>query len=196
MRICDSLLRRTKDEKWQQSLPHWLSCSDGANISAEVLQLNSNMQIWACSPFQNKWKTTQVLQFVVSFVAVWFQHCCFCVLAPWNVLCERCTPWTCPETDTCESLCATTRSLLGCWPSSSLQVITTGFISAGTPHTCTRSWLWMVTEPPEHFCSVSPRFPSLAVPQCVSACGIAQVLWVGEAVSMILCQRFKSISVC
>lgn len=158
----------------------WALCSDGANISAEVLQLSHVHQGLLTLPEQirnHSGLCPPACSFFSLVSALLFL--CFGFL---HVLCESCTPWTCPETDTCESLCATTCSLLGCWPSSSLQIITTGFTSAGTPHTCTR----MVTEPAEHFCSLSHRFPSFAVPQCVSACGIAQVVWVGEAVPMSL----------
>lgn len=52
----------------------------------------------------------------------------------------------------------------------------------------------MVTEAPEAFCSVSHRFPSLA--ECVSPCGTAQVLWVAEAVSMLLSANASKASLC
>lgn len=56
-------------------------CSAGASISAEVLQLSHADLGLLTLPDQVRNHSDLCPQSVVSFVAVWFQHSCFCALA-------------------------------------------------------------------------------------------------------------------
>lgn len=124
-------------------------CSAGANISAEVLQL-SHADLGLLTLPEQVRNHSDLCPPVCSFF-------CSCLVSALLFLCFgflKCAQWELRPAlrETPVKAWVQPQLPAGCWPSSSLQLITTALLCWDSPH-LQQELPGMVTEAPEHFCS-------------------------------------------
>lgn len=165
-------------------------CSGGANISAEVLQLNHADLGLLTLPEQIR-NHSGLCPLVCSFF-------CSCLVSALLFLCFgflKCALWELRPAlrQTPVKGCVQPQLPAGLLAQLQPASHNPAFLSAGTPHTCSRSWLGMLTAAPERFCSQVRIARSPTECQCPWDSSGA---WVGEAGSMLLSADASKASWC